>query len=116
VGLWSQSRSAYYCFFGNIAWRYMTSPTSKKSGWTKYVLPTGIAADYAVEHLGKLYIRSGDDVYRFTAGHADGTDYTVDTHFLDCDRPSEWKFVRTMDFSGEGTPACTSSLTCVSRR
>lgn len=104
IGLWSQSRSAYYCFFGTEAWRYMASPTSKKTGWTKYELPDGISADYVVEHLGQLYIRSGDNVYRFEEGYVDGSTYTVDTHYLDCDLPSEWKFVRTMDFSGEGTP------------
>lgn len=104
IGLWSQGRSAYYCFFGNVAWRYMTSPNSKKSGWTKYELPEGITADYAVEHLGELYIRSGNDVYRFDTGYADGSTYTVDLHFLDMGAPSEVKFIRTMDFSGEGTP------------
>ncbi len=104
LGLWSQSRSAYYCFFGSEAWRYMTSPSSKKSGWTKYELPEGITADAVVEHLGELYVRSGANVYRFEEGYVDGSTYTIDLHFLDLGAPSEWKFVQTFDFSGEGTP------------
>jgi hypothetical protein len=105
IGLWSQARSAYYCFFGNEAWRYLTSPDAKKTGWTKYVLPTGIVVTSAVEHLGQLYVRSGANVYRFEANYVDGSTYTVETHFLDFNAPSEVKFITTMDFSGTGTPA-----------
>ncbi len=104
MGLWSQARSAYYCFFGTEAWRYMTSPSSKTNGWTKYELPTGLTTDAVVEHLGELYIRSGANVYRFEEGYADGSTYALDLHFLDLDAPSEWKFVQTFDFSGNGTP------------
>lgn len=105
IGLWSQARSAYYCFFGNEVWRYLTSTEAKKTGWTRYTLPTGIVVTDAVEHLGQLYVRSGNSVYRFEANYADGSTYTVETHFLDFDAPSEVKFVTTMDFSGTGTPS-----------
>jgi hypothetical protein len=105
LSVWSQARSAYYCFFGTVAWRYMTSPSSKKSGWTKYELPDGVSATAVVEHLGQLYLRSGSDIYRFDAGYADGSSYTFETPYLDFDAPSEWKFIATMDFSGAGTPA-----------
>jgi len=106
LALWSQGRSAYYCFFAGqgVAWRYMTSPTSKTKGWTKYELPAGITTDAVVEHLGELYLRSGVNVYRFENGYADGSTYTVDTQFLTLGTPDEMKFVNSMNFTGAGSP------------
>lgn len=104
TALWSQARSAYYCFFGSEGWRFMVSPTSDKRGWTKYVLPDGITADYVVEHLGEVYIRSGANVYQLVAGYADGSTYEVASHFLDLGHAGEWKMFSSLDFTGGGTP------------
>lgn len=104
TALWSQARSAYYCFFGNVGWRYMVSPSSDKRGWTKYVLPQGMTADYVVEHQGEIYLRSGANVYRMEEGYVDGSTYEVATHFLDLGYPGAWKMVNSLDFTGGGTP------------
>ena len=104
TALWSQARSAYYCFFGSVGYRYVVSPTSETRGWTKYVLPAGLTADYAVEHLGEIYIRSGANVYRMEEGYADGSTYEVASHFLDLGHSGEWKMFNSLDFTGGGTP------------
>jgi len=104
TALWSQARSAYYCFFGNTAFRFVTSPTSDTRGWTQYILPQGLTAEYAVEHLGEVYIRSGAGIYRMESGYADGSQYTVSSHFLDLGHSGEWKLFNSLDFTGGGRP------------
>lgn len=104
IAFWSQGRSAYYCFFGTVAWRYMVSPDSKTRGWTKYEMPPGITVEAAVEHLGEIYIRSGANIYRLEAGYADGSTYTLETHPLKLGIPG-WKTIDTLSATITGTPA-----------
>jgi hypothetical protein len=103
LAVWSQSQSAYLCFFGTECWRYMVSPTSKTKGWTHYTLPVSVEA--VTEHLGELYVRSGTDVYRFEAGYNDGSTFTVDTSPLDLDAPGKWKYITRVNVSGSGIAA-----------
>lgn len=103
LALWSQAQSAYYCFFGSECWRFMTSPTSKRSGWTHYTLPHAVEA--ATEHLGELYVRSGADIYRFEEGYNDGSTFTVDTSPLDLGAPGKWKYISRINVSGLGVAA-----------
>jgi len=103
LGLWSQGSSAYFCFFGATVWRYMHSPSSKLFGWTKYELP--VTVDAAVEHLGKIYVRAGADIYRFEKGYADGSTFTVESQALTLGTPGKWKDIPTMDVTLQGTAA-----------
>lgn len=100
IGLWSESRSAYYCAFGTTVWRYVTSPSSKVYGWTSYELPSTPTA--MVEHLGEIYIRAGDTVYRFERGVADGSTWRVDMAFYDAGS-HEWKTWQSCDLVQQGT-------------
>lgn len=102
ISFWSQGRGAYYCFFGTVGFRWLSSPDEKRKGWTTYTLPVSVEA--AVEHLGEIYIRNGANIYRFESGYADGSTYTVRTQPLALDFPGEMKNIDTMTATITGTP------------
>lgn len=102
VCLWSQARSQFLCAFGADVWTYTYSPIAKRRGWTKWTLPSSV--DYIVEHLGDLYIRSGNSVYIFDDtqvkdfGTADVT-FDVQFPYWHAKRQGNkkyWKFIDTV--------------------
>lgn len=108
IGLWSQARSAYYCAFGSVVWRYISNPRVKMAGWTKYELP--VTVDNFVEHQGELYIRSGTSVYRFERGYDDGSSWTVDLPFFNAGTTDN-KLWQTLDLMQRGSSTISGCCT-----
>jgi len=106
-GFWSQARSQYLCFFSDgsttTVFAYKNSPLGGVDGWTYWEL--GIPADYIVELDETLYIRSGNDVYKFVAVEEDEEvdyEWSWETPMYDGEAPrrlKQWTFI-DMDFEG----------------
>jgi hypothetical protein len=79
VALWSQKRGQYLCAFGNRVYAFKYSPKSKVMGWTTWELQ--VPVEYAVEHQGTLFIRSGNTLYKFDP--AATSDVAFDVAFND---------------------------------
>lgn len=65
---WSQSRAQYLCAFNRVGgtsrvYAYKRLPLRKVTGWTYWDLP--VSVDYWTELNGELYVRSGDEIYKF---------------------------------------------------
>lgn len=94
----------YMCAIDRILYVYSLSRTSKIAAWSRYQMPFDI--DAVAERLGVLYLRSGDDVYRFdenvkTDG---GAEYEVllEMPYMDCKTPGVLKRVYAIDIVMEG--------------
>lgn len=109
--VWAPPVSRYYygsgqylCSIGTTMYVYSLSRTSKVAAWSRYVLP--VAVDAMAELAGVLYIRTGDDVYKFDAAvyADDGTNYTVDIQmpYLDFKTPGVMKRIYAVDLVMEG--------------
>jgi hypothetical protein len=98
IALWSQARSQYLCAVGSTIYAYTLSEIAKQKDWSTWVLP--FTVDYMVEHNGQLFVRSGDDVYRFDPDQTtdDGTAITWRLRFQYIDLGSkmrkQWNFLR----------------------
>jgi hypothetical protein len=52
------------------------SPSTGTTGWTTWELP--VPVEHITENNGKLYIRSGDTVYKFDPGEVADTSGAID--------------------------------------
>jgi len=89
----------YWCAIGSSIFAYTFSRTMKISAWSEYTL--GVSVDDFATLGGKLYIRSGDDVYQvddavFTD---DGTSYemVMEMPYLDFKLPGVMKQIVGVD-------------------
>lgn len=112
ASVWSQARAQYLCAFNtgttSTVFAYKWLPAMGVTGFTRWSLP--VRVDYWAELDGILYIRSGDDVYRFDpmsghddtlAGEVDITAY-FDTQFVDGGIAAVEKQWLTFDAEAEG--------------
>ena len=89
----------YWLYAGNKAVVYTFSRTASISAWSVYEFP--FTLDYMDELNAELYIRSGNDVYKFdrTVKTDDGELYSVDIElaYLDFKSPGVLKQIVAMD-------------------
>lgn len=89
----------YWLYAGNKAVVYTFSRTASISAWSVYEFP--FTLDYMDELNAELYIRSGNDVYKFdrTVKTDDGEIYSVDIElaYLDFKSPGVLKQIVAMD-------------------
>lgn len=89
----------YWLYSGNIAAVFTFSRTSGVSAWSIYEFPYTL--DYLDELNAELYIRSGDDVYKFdrTVKTDNNVKYPVDIElsYLDFKMPGILKLIQGMD-------------------
>jgi hypothetical protein len=95
----------YWLYSGNTAVVFTFSRTSGVSAWSVYEFPYTL--DYLDELNAELYIRSGDDVYKFdrTVKTDDGVKYPVDIElsYLDFKMPGILKLIQGMDIVVTGS-------------
>jgi hypothetical protein len=95
----------YWLYSGNTAVVFTFSRTSGVSAWSVYEFPYTL--DYLDELNAELYIRSGDNVYKFdrTVYTDDGELYSVDIElsYLDFKLPGVLKLIQGMDAVVTGT-------------
>jgi len=107
IAVYFPTLGQWWCVNGDTAWVYSFSKTSKLSAWSKFTLPYTIT-DVAVLNQ-KLYLRSGDYVYRATEevykdGGASIPLVDIEFYYQDADRPGVLKQIMGMDVLGEGSP------------
>jgi hypothetical protein len=89
----------YWLYSGNKALVYTYSRTNSVAAWSIYEFP--FTLDYIDELNAELYIRSGDNVYRFdkTLKTDNGVKYNVDIElsYLDFKAPGILKQILSMD-------------------
>jgi len=94
----------YMCLIGNLMFVYSISRQSKIAAWSRYQLPFIVDAHATLD--GELYLRSGDDVYRFTdEAHDDaGVPFEVvlELPYMDLKSPGQMKRVVGADVVMEG--------------
>lgn len=102
--LWVALKDEIYVF------SYFTG--SKVSAWTTY--SPGFNIDDMVEFNGRVYLRSGDDIYAY-GGTADTLEYSDDVEaeawlpFLDAGAPAQKKRFGGVDWAARGTWECRVS-------
>jgi hypothetical protein len=113
TSIWSQARAQYLCAFNSgstsTVFAYKWLPSMGITGFTRWNLP--IRVDYWAELDGVLYIRSGDDVYRFapSAEHDDSPEGPrifvpyFESQFVDGGIGAVEKQWLTFDAEAEGT-------------
>ena len=111
--LYYPSANQYWCLYTTpglvetTVWVLSFSKSAKVSAWSKYTVP--FAVDAATSHEGKLYLRSGDDVYRVndrTTEFKDGDspyEMRVEFPFLDFKTPGIEKYIAAMDLVVTGS-------------
>lgn len=104
-GQYYRGGGQYWLYEGRKAVVFTFSRTSGLSAWSEYEFPFDL--DYMDELNAELYIRSGDDVYRFdrTVFKDDETLYSVDIElaYLDFKMPGMLKQMHGMDAVITGT-------------
>jgi len=94
----------YMCLMGDLVFVYSISRQSKIAAWSRYQLPFIVDAHATLD--GQLYLRSGDDVYRFTdeAHDDDGLVFEVllELPYMDLKSPGQLKRVVGADVVMEG--------------
>ena len=105
---WSPSRSQYLCFFSDGSSTRVfcrtISPLGGVDGWTYWDLD--VPVDNVTELGGRMYIRSGNDVYKFVQNEVgDDLDFTwnFESGMLDGNKASMTKQWNSIDFEQEGT-------------
>jgi hypothetical protein len=79
VAVWAASRAQYLCAVGNVIYVYTNSPVSQMTGWTKYTVP-GTVSDL-IEHNGEVYVRIGNNVYKFDADYEGESGFSWSVEF-----------------------------------
>jgi len=94
----------YMCLIGNLVFVYSISRQSKIAAWSRYQLPFIVDAHATLG--GQLYLRSGDDVYRFSDGahDDDGQPFEVvlELPYMDLKSPGQMKRIVGADVVMEG--------------
>lgn len=94
----------YLCWVNDTLYVYSLSKTSKIAAWSRYLLPFEVEA--MAELDGVLYVRSGDDVYRFAEDVAtdNGNNFEVllEMPYMDFKSPGNLKRVYAIDIVMEG--------------
>ena len=92
------------CAIDRTLFVYSLSRTSKIAAWSRYRLPFDV--DDVAERLGVLYLRSGDDVYRFDENVRtdSGVEYEVllEMPYMDFKTPGVLKRITAIDIVMEG--------------
>ena len=108
VSFWSQFRSQYITFFSKdgacTAFVYNIAPLGGTSGWSRWTLDFEV--EYATEVDDKLYVRSGNTVYRFDDSDPNddlGFTWRIETPMYDGGEPRRLKEWQDIEFSMEGT-------------
>ncbi|MCX8567060.1 MAG: hypothetical protein ON057_001787 [Glomeribacter sp. 1016415] len=100
----------YLCMMGYQIFVYSISATSKIAAWSRYELPFQVEA--FAELGGILYLRNGDDIYRFDENAHDdaGTPIEVllELPYMDFKTPGQLKRIQGADLVMEGE--CTFSV------
>lgn len=105
-------RAAYYygtgqylCAIGQTLFVYSISRTSKIAAWSRYLMPFTI--DAMAELHGVFYMRSGDNIYKFTdeVSTDDGNEYEVllELPYMDFKAPGHTKHILGVDLDIEGS-------------
>lgn len=94
----------YLCAIGQTLFVYSVSRTAKIAAWSRYLMP--FAVDAIAELQGVLYLRSGDDVYKFDEDAAtdNGAQYEVmlEMPYMDFKTPGQLKRIYGIDLVMEG--------------
>jgi len=94
----------YMCLIGDLVFVYSISRQSKIAAWSRYRLPFIVDAHATLD--GQLYLRSGDEVYRFTedAHDDDGQPFEVvlALPYMDLKSPGQMKRIVGADVVMEG--------------
>lgn len=94
----------YMCAIDRTLFVYSLSRTSKIAAWSRYLMPFDV--DDIAERLGVLYLRSGDDVYRFdeSVRTDGGVEYEVllEMPYMDFKTPGVLKRITAIDIVMEG--------------
>jgi hypothetical protein len=94
----------YICIVGNVMFVYSISRTSKIQAWSRYLIP--FTVDDFAELNGELYVRSGNDVYRFTADAYDDNgqpfEVLLELPYMDLKTPGQLKRLVGVDLVMEG--------------
>lgn len=95
--VYSGSTGQYICFVGNQAFVYTFSRTAKVSAWSRYDFGD-IQPEHAIELNGKVYVRSGDNIYLLDDdSSSDGTSYF------------DWSF--SLSYQSNKSPGVTKQFT-----
>lgn len=99
IGLYSQRTGQWWAIFGNYAFVYTLSQSSKLAAWSRYTFPFTI--DAGCTWQGDLYLRSGNNVYVVdeTAYTDDGAPIpvTIQFSFVDMKLPGIEKMITGCD-------------------
>ena len=79
VSLWSPSRAQYLCAAGTVMYVFTNSTQAQVKGWTKYTLPFTIT--HMVEFRGKVYVRTGNQIYVFDDTYSGESGYAWTARF-----------------------------------
>ena len=94
----------YMCAIDRTLFVYSLSRTSKIAAWSRYRMPFDV--DAIAELLGVLYLRSGDDVYRFDEDIKtdNGVNFEVllEMPYMDFKTPGVLKRITAIDIVMEG--------------
>jgi hypothetical protein len=94
----------YICAIDTQLFVYSISRTSKIAAWSRYLMP--FTVDAVAELLGVLYLRSGDNVYKFSESvYADsGVNFEVllELPYMDFKSPGNLKRIYGFDLVQEG--------------
>jgi hypothetical protein len=94
----------YMCFIGDEVFVYSVSRTAKVAAWSRYVMP--FAIDAVAELQGVLYLRSGDNVYKFAEDvfTDDGAPYEamLELPYMDFKLPGNLKQIYGADLVMDG--------------
>lgn len=107
LGLYYPGAGQFWQVFGSRAYVYTQSKIGGIGAWSIYEFPSAI--EYTAQRDGKLYIRSGDDIYLMdeSTGQDDGAPVpgVVQWPWLDMGQPAQQKRMIGLDMVGSGEPS-----------
>ena len=107
IGLYYPGAGQFWQVFGSRAYVYTQSRIGGIGAWSIYEFPGVI--DYTTQRDGKLYVRTGDDIYLIdeTTGQDDGAAVPsiVQWPWLDCGQPGVQKMMDGIDLVSSGDPS-----------
>lgn len=94
----------YLCAIDDTLFVYSLSRTSKIAAWSRYLLPFSV--DATAELNGVLYLRTGDDVYKFAeeayTDNGENFEVLLEMPYMDFKAPGVLKSVYAIDIVMEG--------------
>lgn len=106
IGLYYPGAGQFWQVFGSRAYVYTQSRIGGIGAWSIYEFPGVI--DYTTQRDGKLYVRTGDDIYLIdeTTGQDDGAAVpgVLQWPWLDFGQPGQQKMMIGIDHVGSGVP------------